>query len=153
MTQLTNRPSLYDLDFFAWANEQAALLRRGQFSAADIENIAGEIESMGISEKRELVSRLRLLMLHLLKWQFQPGMRSFSWKGSVEVQRFDLEDHLADNPSLKSSIDNCIRSAYRKARVEAATGTGLSQNTFPATCPWNLNQMMQADFWPGQAEG
>ncbi len=65
MTQLTNRPSLYDLDFFAWANEQAALLRRGQFSAADIENIAGEIESMGISEKRELVSRLRVLMLNL----------------------------------------------------------------------------------------
>ena len=71
--------SLYDRDFYAWANEQAALLRAGRLTEADIENIAEEIESMGRSEKRELVGRLAILLQHLLKWQFQPGRRSASW--------------------------------------------------------------------------
>ena len=70
--------TLYDRDFYAWANEQAALLRAGRLSEADIENIAEEIESMGRSEKRDLVSRLTVVLLHLLKWQFQPSHRSNS---------------------------------------------------------------------------
>ena len=71
---------LYQQDFYAWANEQAALLRAGNLDAVDIELVAGEIESMGKSEKRELVSRLTVLLLHLLKWQYQPGRRGASWK-------------------------------------------------------------------------
>ncbi len=95
---------LYDQDFYAWANEQAGLLRAGRLSEADIEHIAEEIESMGKSEKRELVSRLTVLLLHLLKWQHQPAFRSKSWRLTLEEQRDRLEDHLADNPSLKSSL-------------------------------------------------
>jgi hypothetical protein len=72
---------LYESDFYAWANEHAALLRGGRLSDADILHIAEEIESMGKSEKRELVSRLTVLLLHLLKWQFQPGRRAASWRG------------------------------------------------------------------------
>ena len=71
--------SLYERDFYAWANEQAALLRSGNLSAADIEHIAEEIESMGKTEKREPVSRLSVLLLHLLKWQFEPERRGSSW--------------------------------------------------------------------------
>jgi Domain of unknown function DUF29 len=63
---------LYDHDFYAWANEQAGLLRAGRLSEADIEHIAEEIESMGRTEKRELISRLTVLLLHLLKWRYQP---------------------------------------------------------------------------------
>ena len=90
--------SLYDRDFYAWANEQAALLRAGKLTEADIENIAEEIESMGRSEKRELVSRLTILLQHLLKWQFQPGRHSTSWRLSIENTRLQLEDHLRRQP-------------------------------------------------------
>ena len=76
---------LYDRDFYAWANEQASLLRKGDLSHADIEHIAEEIESMGKTEKRELISRLTVLLLHLLKWRFQPTLRGKSWRLSIEV--------------------------------------------------------------------
>ncbi|HLB99535.1 MAG TPA: DUF29 domain-containing protein, partial [Acetobacteraceae bacterium] len=93
--------SLYDRDFYAWANEQAALLRAGRLAEADLENIAEEIESMGRSEKRELNSRLRVLLMHLLKWRHQPMLRSKRWSNTIAAQRDDIVDHLADNPSLK----------------------------------------------------
>ena len=94
----------YDHDFYAWANEQAALLRQGKLGDADIEHIAEEIESMGRTEKRELVSRLTVLMLHLLKWRFQPGKRCSSWETSITVQRNRLARHMTDNPSLKQMM-------------------------------------------------
>ena len=140
--------TLYDRDFYAWANEQAGLLRDGKLTQADIEHIAEEIESMGKSEKRELVSRLTILLLHLLKWQFQAPKRSKSWQNSVEVQRISLESHLRDNPSLKSVLDGAISEAYRVARLEAENETGIDKNTFPVTCPWSFDQMMAEDFWP-----
>ncbi|MDX5929660.1 DUF29 domain-containing protein [Acidiphilium acidophilum] len=140
--------TLYDRDFYAWANEQAGLLREGKLTQADIEHIAEEIESMGKSEKRELVSRLTILLLHLIKWQFQAPKRSKSWQNSVEVQRISLDSHLRDNPSLKSVLDSSISEAYRVARLEAENETGIDKNTFPVTCPWSFDQMIAEDFWP-----
>ena len=140
--------SLYERDFYAWANEQAALLRAGQLSAADVEHIAEEIESMGRTEKRELVSRLAVLLLHLLKWQFQPTHRGPSWRLSIANARDDLTDHLADNPSLKAHLPNAIESAYRRAHRQAAAETGHRETAFPDACPWSFEQMMEANFWP-----
>jgi Domain of unknown function DUF29 len=140
--------SLYDRDFYAWANEQAALLRAGKLTEADIENIAEEIESMGRSEKRELVSRLTILLQHLLKWQFQPGRHSTSWRLSIENTRLQLEDHLRDNPSLKSQLSEAVRSAYRRAVNEAVAETGFPRTAFPTECPYNYDQAMAPDFWP-----
>ena len=140
---------LYTRDFYAWATEQATLLRAGKLGDADIANIAEEIESMGRSEKRELVSRLSVLLLHLLKWQFQPGLRGASWEASIQVQRIKLLDHLADNPSLKPLVAEAITSAYRIGRLEAAGETGLSPAIFPPTCPWSFAEIMDQDFWPG----
>ncbi|MBS0641439.1 MAG: DUF29 domain-containing protein [Proteobacteria bacterium] len=96
---------LYDRDSYAWANEQAALLRSRRLSAADIAHIAEEIESMGRSEKRELASRLKILLFHKLKWDHQPERRGNSWHLSLENARDDITDHLADNPSLKFKLD------------------------------------------------
>jgi hypothetical protein len=143
--------SLYERDFYAWTNEQAALLREGRVAQADLANIAEEIESMGRSEKRELVSRLTMLLLHLLKWQVQPGLRGTSWRATIQVQRISLESHLADNPSLKSVLTAAIAQAYRIARIEAEKETGLSAGNFPALQPWNFDQMMSEDFWPDNA--
>jgi hypothetical protein len=138
----------YERDFYAWANEQAALLRAGRLSEADIDHIAEEIESMGKTEKRELVNRLAVLLLHLLKWGFQPTRRGSSWEATVKIQRRDLRRHLADNPSLKSKLPESISDAYGNAIIEAGAETGLSENTFPFECPWSFDQMMADDFWP-----
>jgi hypothetical protein len=139
---------LYERDFYAWANEQAALLRAGRLGEADIAHIAEEIESMGKTEKRELLSRLAVLLLHLLKWRFQPTLRGRSWRLSVEEQRMQLAIHLADNPSLKSVLEPTIADAYRLAGIGAQRETGLDAATFPAACPWSFDQMMAPDFWP-----
>jgi hypothetical protein len=140
--------SLYDRDFYAWANEQATLLRSGKLAEADIENIAEEIESMGRSEKRELVSRLSVLLLHLLKWQLQPGLRGNSWRLGIENTRYQLEEHLDDNPSLRSQLDQVMRNAYRRALNDAVGETGLARNTFPDDCPYTFDQAISLEFWP-----
>ncbi len=141
-------PSLYEQDFYAWANEQASLLRAGKLSSADIQHIAEEIESMGRTEKRELVSRLTVLLLHLLKWRYQPARRGNSWKRSVANSRDQLADHMADNPSLKARLPEAIEAAFRYARRDAANETDLDDTSFPLECPWAFEQIMAADFWP-----
>jgi hypothetical protein len=140
--------SLYDQDFYAWANQQAGLLRAGKFSEADIAHIAEEMESMGKTEKRELVSRLAVLLLHLLKWQYQPGHRGASWQATIRIQRRDLRRHLGDNPSLKAKLQEAIADAYGNAVIEAGGETGFAESVFPALCPWPFEQMMAEDFWP-----
>ena len=139
---------LYEQDFYAWANEQAALLRSGQLSAADIEHIAEEIESMGKTEKRELISRLTVLLVHLLKWQFQPVRRGSSWQVTIKVQRRDLVRHMTDNPSLKAKSSEAVDDAYGNAVLLASDETGLTETTFPTECPWSFEQIMDAAFWP-----
>ena len=141
-------PSLYDTDFYAWANRQAALLRAGRLGEADIENIAEEIESMGKSEKRELVTRLAVLLMHLLKWRYQPKGRGKSWRLTIRRQRLDLVDHLADNPSLKSQIKASMASAYQRACIDAAQETRLEPEDFPDVCPWSHEEIIDDTFWP-----
>ena len=143
--------NLYEHDFYAWANEQATLLRTGNLSAADIEQIAEEIESMGKTEKRELVNRLSVLIAHLLKWQFQSSFRSKSWFRTIREQRFRLQRHMVDNPSLKSSLNEAINDGYRLAVIIATDETNLDEATFPPTCPWSFDQLMDERFWPGDA--
>ena len=144
---MPNSP-LYDKDFYARANEQASLLRARRLAAADIEHIAEEIESMGRTEKRELVNRLAVLFLHLLKWRHRPSLQSRSWRLTIEEQRYRLLDHLADNPSLKSGIDRAIHDAYRLALIEAEKKTGLPRTSFPDACPWTIDQALDQRYWP-----
>jgi hypothetical protein len=139
---------LYDQDFYAWANQQAELLRNGRYSEADMAHIAEEIESMGKTEKRELVSRLTVLLLHLLKWQFQPTHRGHSWRNSIRIQRREVTAHMEDNPSLKALLTQSIKQAYGTAVIAAEEETGLSEAAFPSICPWSFEQMMDAEFWP-----
>ena len=119
---MPTRRNLRDSDFYAWSLEQAALLRAGRVGEADLAAIAEEIESMGRTEKRELVSRLSLLLMHLLKWKFQPKKRSASWEATIRVQRNRLVDHLDDNPSLKPMLPTTLASARsRLTRVTMPT--------------------------------
>ena len=140
--------SNYERDFYAWATEQAALLRAGRLAEADIAHIAEEIETMGRSEKRELVSRLKVLLMHLLKWRFQPTGRSTNWRLTVAEQRREVIDHLADNPSLRARMDEAIASAHAGAILGAARETGLDLGQFPDRCPWSYEQIVDRVFWP-----
>jgi hypothetical protein len=140
--------ALYDADFYAWANEQAALLRAGRLSEADLAHIAEEIESMGKTEKRELVSRLTVLLLHLLKWTHQPHLRGNSWRLSIANARDEIADLLAENPSLMPQLGELLASAYRYARRKAAIETDSQEAAFPAQCPWSFETAMDEAFWP-----
>jgi Domain of unknown function DUF29 len=146
---MPTRPNLHDSDFYAWSLEQAALLRAGRVQEADLAAIAEEIESMGKTEKRELVSRLTVLLLHLLKWERQPAGRGNSWRLSIANARDEIADLLDDNPSLKTVIDEVTASAYRYARRKAAIETDLGEEAFPAQCPWSFAEAMDGAFWPG----
>jgi hypothetical protein len=140
--------SNYDADFYAWSNEQAALLRARRFSAADVENIAEEIASVGRTEKRELVSRLTVLLKHLVRWKFQPQGRCSSWRTSIRVQRNLILDHLQDNPSLKPQIPDAMEKANRDAVLEAAEEANLPESIFATPCSWSFDEVIDAGFWP-----
>ena|ERR1700760_1177355 len=139
---MANR-ALYDQDYYAWANEQAGLLRDGRLSEADIDHIADEIEGIRKAQKRELVDQLTVLLLHLL-----PAFRSTSWELTLEEQRNRLEDHLADNLSLKSGIGEVTTAAYRNAILGAARETGMDRKVFPVVCPWSFEQIIDSNFYP-----
>lgn len=131
---------LYEKDFYAWTQKQAALLRAGKLSEIDIAHIAEEIDSMGRSEKRELISRLTILLLNLLKWEHQPERRGASWEATIAVQRDDIADLLADSSSLGAGLDAALGAAYRKAVLMAVAETGLARGRFSEGCPWGLGE-------------
>jgi len=139
----------YEQDFYGWTQEQAALLKAGRLNDLDITNLTEEIETMGRSEKRELQSRLTVLLLHLLKWQHQPERRGRSWTLTIEAQRVDFQDVLSDNPGLKPHLPGLLEHAYRLAKVKATQETGLDRNIFPVQCPWTLDQLIDDTFYPG----
>ncbi len=133
---------LYEQDFYQWTHEQAGLLKAGALSQLDIPNLIEEIESMGRSEKRELRSRLTVLLMHLLKWDYQPDRRSGSWKSTISTQRMDIDFVLKDNPSLKHNLGIVIDETYRVARQRAADETGLPESVFPSSCPYTVDHIM-----------
>jgi hypothetical protein len=145
---MARNAALYDEDFYAWSMEQARRLRAGEFSQLDIENIAEELESMGRSDKREIESRLIVLLAHLLKWQVQVGFRSRSWSATIREQRDRIDDLLSESPSLRSSIGSVRPALYARARRVAADETGLSESAFPADCPFTADRILAEDFLP-----
>lgn len=142
--------SLYDSDFYAWTQQQAELLRHQHLSQLDIIHLVEEIEDMGRRERRELASRLEVLLIHLLKWHFQPNLRSRSWQLTLKEQRLRLHQHLAENPSLRATLTDYLDSAYQLALLSAEKETGL--DSFPATCPYSPEQIFDLDFLPGPKE-
>lgn len=138
----------YESDFYAWTIRSAQLLREGKFSEVDIEHVAEEIESMGKSEKRELINRLAVLIAHLLKWQFQQERRSNSWKYTIEEQRDEVLELIEESPSLKYEIQEKLERAYRKAILWAATEMGVNKSMFPKQCPFSTENTLNKDFYP-----
>lgn len=132
----------YNQDFYAWALHNAKLIRQGKLSEVDLENIAEEIESMGKSERRELISRLAVLIAHLLKWQFQPERRCNSWKYTVEEQQLKVTELLEESPSLQYEVETKLSDAYKQAVLIAAKEANLDRKIFPEKCFLNLEQCL-----------
>ncbi|WP_394753414.1 DUF29 domain-containing protein [Crenothrix sp.] len=138
----------YNKDFYAWLIKSAELLRKNRFAEVDIEHVAEELEAMSKSEKRELMSRLTVLLAHLLKWQFQSALRSRSWKNTILTQRIDISGLLEDSPSLQYDLGDKIVVAYEKAKLSAEDETGIDKIYFPEQCPYSFAQMLEKDFFP-----
>jgi hypothetical protein len=118
----TKRPATKEADLYSWARHQAELLRAGRLSEIDAAAIAEEIDDVGEEQYDKLESAFRALMLHLLKRDHQPSMRSRSWTLTMREQRRRVERRLRKNPGLKSQVDEALKTR------------GLKQQTRPA-CP------------------
>ncbi|HZG37606.1 MAG TPA: DUF29 domain-containing protein [Nodosilinea sp.] len=140
--------SLYEADYLSWIEATADALKRRDYGAIDWENIIEEIEDMGRRERQSLKSNLVILLLHLLKWQFQPDKQSNSWKASIVEHRQRLEDSVEASPSLKPYLETLLAQAYGNAVERAAAETGLSEATFPQDCPYTVSQIMAKGFLP-----
>lgn len=140
----------YDQDLYTWSLEQATLLRARKFDQIDLEHIIEEIEDMSKSEKRVLQSFLENLLMHLLKWQYQPAYQGNSWKFTIIEQRDRIIEHLQENPGLKSKLPDLIIRAYNYAVKGAVRETGLPTTHFPADCLWTFEEFMNPEFWPGE---
>lgn len=145
---MARNSAAYDEDFFAWTQEQARLLREGELSSIDGENVAEEIESMGLSDRRQIRSRLIVLLTHLLKYRYQPEGRSRSWTTTMREQRRQLDLVLADSPSLRPFVASVIADSYRKACRDASDETDLPKGSFPAECPFTIGQILAEEFLP-----
>lgn len=142
--------NLYDLDFYAWTQQQAKLLRDRQWHELDLPNLIEEIESLGKQQRQELRNRLSVLIGHLLKWEYQPQRHSRSWLSTIRVQRMDLNDLLQENPSLKSYLEEALQKAYQKAIQLAAGETNLPDKTFSIDCTYTLEDILSDSFFPGE---
>ena len=140
--------SLYDEDFAIWTAETARLLRAGRFDEVDIEHVAEEIEDMGKRDKRELHSRLTVLILHLLKWKWQPEKQTRGWQSTLLTQRAELDRLMEDSPSLRRTVAAAVAKVYPAALTTVALETGLPSAAFPGECPYSPDQILDRDFLP-----
>ncbi len=136
----------YESDLYEWTKEQADALRRRASNALDWDNLAEEIESLGTSQRSDIRSRLKVLLVRLLKWKHQPELRCGSWRGSIREARDQIEDVLGDNPSLTAYPAECLPRAYARARLKALDETGLL--SLPEDCPWTIEEALAEDFLP-----
>jgi hypothetical protein len=139
---------VYEQDRHAWATYTATLLHQGRLGELDIANLTEELDSMSASERRELYSRLKVLLMHLLKWRYQSEHPSDSWGFTIDEQRDQLAYLLRQSPSLKPTVPTVVEEAYPAARRFAARETRLPLATFPERCPFAVEQILDLDYWP-----
>jgi Domain of unknown function DUF29 len=139
---------LYERDYHHWLETTAQQLRDGNLAALDVPNLLEEIEDMGRSERRSVYSNLKILLLHLLKYVYQPEMRSNSWLASIVEHRQRINKAFKDSPSLKPHYDTIFAEAYAEARELAAAETGLSINDFPIDAPFSPEAILRSGDLP-----
>ena len=140
----------YEADYVRWILDQTKSLREGAGDKLDLPNIAEELGDLGRSDRRAVASHLKNLILHLLKWQFQPQRRTQSWSLSIENARSELFELLTESPSLRAELSKVVAKSYLRARREAARETGLNLTDIPERCPYELLQLLDDEFLPDE---
>lgn len=144
----TNQKSLYETDFVHWVENTVEQLRSQNYASVDWANLIEEIEDMSRREKKSLKSNLIVVLLHLLKWQYQPELRSGSWRGSIREHRRRINDDLKDSPSLISYLQEIFAECYANAREQTADETDLPMENFPLDCPYTWESSLDTNFLP-----
>jgi len=134
--------SAYEADYGAWVASQAALLRDGRFDQLDLHHLIDEVESLGRSDFHRFESAIKIVLLHLLKWDVQTDHRSRSWADSIEGHRRRIGKELEDSPSYRSRIDEAVKEAYGRARLKAHKETRLPMRAFPEQCPYSWDDIV-----------
>ena len=145
--------SLYEQDFYLWLQTNINLLKEGKFTEIDIKNLLEELESMGRSDKNALKSNLKILLMHLLKYKYQPKKRTNSWRYTIIEHRQRLRDTFKTSPSLYRFFEEIFNESYQDARELAAAQTGLSIKIFPPESPFTVEEVLNADFLPAESHG
>lgn len=143
--------TLYEKDFYLWLQTTANLLKNQQLEQIDWENLIEEIESMGRSEKKEIKSRLIILIEHLLKltyWETEKEYNSLSWRNTIIEQRRQIDLTLEDSPSLKAVLSESFLDCYQKARTDTLQKTQLSSNLLPSEPPFTLAETLTPEYFP-----
>ncbi len=138
-------PNLYEADETAWLDAMAELIRDGRANDLDYPHLAEYLEDMARRDRRELRSRLRTLIAHVLKWIYQKEMRNSSWRSTITTQRQEIDDDLLTSGTLRNHAEAILAECYAKAVERAADETGLPAATFPTECPWTLEQLLSAE--------
>jgi len=144
--KLTPPQNIYKQDYYMWLNITAQQLRDRQFHNVDLDNLIEEIEAMSGSQRRELKNRLIVLLMHLLKYQYQPSRRSSSWVRTIWEQFYQIESLLEDSPSLKPYYLEIFAETYSKAVRFASAETKLPIKTFPSDSPFSPEDVINSDF-------
>ena len=140
---------LFERDETAWLENMSLLVAQGRYAEMDHANLSDYLSDMAKRDRREVLSRLIILLTHLLKWEYQPNHRSGSWRVTILLQQGELLEML-ESGTLYNHALSVLPKAYARARVQAAAETGLSGETFPVECRWNLESLLAED---GDAEG
>jgi hypothetical protein len=140
--------SLYDRDFQLWIENTTKLLREQKFTELDLENLIEEIEGMGKSQRSAVRSNLTIVLLHLLKWNYQPEKQTNSWKASIREHRIRLERDFEDSPSLKNYCQGIFVKTYQDSRKLAADEMGLELKVLPTDSPFTLIEVLDSEFLP-----
>ncbi len=138
----------YEADYYSWTKEQADALKRRSANELDWDLLAQELDALGASEERELESRYRVLLAHLLKWHYQPERRSRSWRNTIATQRRLIARHLARNPGLKGEEAQVFEEAFSYARLDASSETDLDLDFFPEAPPFTMDEAKDEAWLP-----
>jgi hypothetical protein len=144
----TTASDLYEQDYNLWLEQTSQQLRSRAFTQLDLENLIEEIEDMGRSQKNALASNTAILLMHLLKYQYQPSKRSSSWRSTIVEHRRRILRALKSSPSLQPYLREIFPECYEEARVDAATETQLPMDSFPAKCPFTMEEVLNPKFLP-----
>lgn len=142
--QLDSLSALYEQDETAWLEIMAKLVAKKRYEELDHRNLSEYLTDMAKRDRREVISRLVVLLSHLLKWQFQAEGQSESWRGTIREQRLQLQ-LLLESATLRKHAETVLADAYAKARKHAADETGVKLSRFPKECAWNLDELLADD--------